>query len=226
LRQASARPAILENRLAAVLRRNRSTGRSRWGGAEPLLAAVAEPTPAPGGGSCAALAGALAASLGEMVARLSAKKKALAQHANALLKLGDDFAARRAQLQSAIDRDAASFDAVMAAMRLPKDSDSEKQARDQAIETATQRATEVPFEVAEAAAAVLDSLAQLTPISAPAMASDLKTGQHLATAALQGALENVRINLEAIHDQNFQAKARARVAPLEARLGDAVAVSK
>ncbi|HSC78280.1 MAG TPA: glutamate formimidoyltransferase [Candidatus Acidoferrales bacterium] len=220
---------ILENRLAAVLSGEiTSSGQPVTLGmkAEPLLAAVAAPTPAPGGGSCAALAGALAASLGEMVARLSAKKKALAQHANALLKLGDDFAARRAQLQSAIDRDAASFDAVMAAMRLPKDSDAEKQARDQAIEAATQRATEVPFEVAEAAAAVLDSLAQLAPVSAPAMASDLRTGQHLATAALQGALENVRINLEAIQDQRFQAKAKARAAQLEARLGDAVAVSK
>ncbi len=220
---------ILENRLAAVLSGEiTSSGQPITLGmkAEPLLAAVAAPTPAPGGGSCAALAGALAASLGEMVARLSAKKKALAKHANALLKLGDDFAARRTQLQSAIDRDAASFDAVLAAMRLPTDSDSEKQARDQAIETATQRATEVPFEVAEAAAAVLDTLAQLAPVSAPAMASDLRTGQHLATAALQGALENVRINLEAIHDRNFQAKVRARVAPLEARLGDAVAVSK
>ncbi len=221
---------ILENRLAVVLSGEVTTsGQPVTLGmkAEPLLAAVAAPTPAPGGGSCAALAGALAASLGEMVSRLSAKRKALAQHSNALLKLADEFAARRAQLQSAIDRDAASFDAVMTAMRLlPKDSDAEKQTRDRALEEATQRATEVPFEVAEAAATLLDTLAQLAPLSAPAMASDLRTGQHLATAALQGALENVRINLEAIHDQSFQAKARARVAPLEARLGDAVAVSK
>ncbi len=220
---------ILENRLAAVLTDEVTTsGQPITLGqqAEPLLAAVAAPTPAPGGGSCAALVGALAASLGEMVARLSAKKKALAQHANALLKLADEFAARRSQLQSAIDRDASSFDAVIAAMRLPKESDQEKRARDTAMEEATQRATEVPFEVADAAVAVLDRLAQLAPISAPAMASDLKTGQHLATAALQGALENVRINLDAIQNQSFQAKARARAAELEARLGEVAAVSK
>jgi len=194
--------------------------------AEPVLSAVAAPTPVPGGGSCAALAGALAAGLGEMVARLSARKKALAQHANSLLKLADEFSARRAQLQSGIDRDAASFDAVMAAMRLPKNTDKERQTRDHAVEQATRGATEVPFEVAEAAVAVLDLLSQLAPISAPLMASDLKTGQHLATAALQGALENVRINLDAIQDEAFQQNARARAARLEARLGEAVAVSK
>ncbi len=220
---------ILENRLAAVLSGEiTSSGRPVTLGmkAEPLLAAVAAPTPAPGGGSCAALAGALAAGLGEMVSRLSAKKNVLAQHAGQLLKLADEFSARRAQLQSAIDRDAASFDAVLAAMRLPKDSDEEKRVRDHAVEEVTQVATEVPLEVAEAAGAVLDLLAQLAPISAPAMASDLKTGQHLATAALQGALENVRINLDAIQDATFQQKARARAAQLEARLGDVVAIGK
>ncbi|MGH9812692.1 MAG: glutamate formimidoyltransferase [Candidatus Acidiferrales bacterium] len=220
---------ILENRLAAVLSGEvTTTGKPVTLGmkAEPVLSAVAAPTPAPGGGSCAALAGALASGLGEMVARLSAKKKALAQHAHSLLKLADEFSVRRAQLQSAIDRDAASFEAVMAAMRFPKDTDTEKQMRDRAVEQATQGATEVPLEVAEAAVAVLDLLAQLAPISAPLMASDLKTGQHLATAALQGALENVRINLDAIQDVAFQQKARARAARLEARLGEAVAVSK
>jgi glutamate formiminotransferase len=220
---------ILENRLAAVLSGEvTATGKPVSLGmkAEPLLSAVATPTPAPGGGSCAALAGALAAGLGEMVARLSAKKKALAQHTPALLRLADEFASRRSQLQSAIDRDAASFDAVMTAMRLPKDTDEEKRVRDQAVEEATQAATEVPLETAEAAAAVLDLLAQLAPISAPLMASDLKTGQHLATAGLHGALENVRINLDSVRDATFQQKARARAAQLEARLGDAVAVSK
>jgi glutamate formiminotransferase len=220
---------ILENRLAAVLSGEVTTsGKPTTLGmkAEPVLSAVAAPTPTPGGGSCAALAGALAAGLGEMVARLSAKKKALAQHAPSLHKLADEFSARRAQLQSAIDRDAASFEAVMAALRLPKDSDEEKRIRDKTVGEATQGATEVPLEVAEEAAAVLDLLTQLAPISAPTMGSDLRTGQHLATAALQGALENVRINLDSVQDATFQQKARARAAQLQARLGDAVAVSK
>jgi glutamate formiminotransferase len=215
---------VLENRLAAVRAQKHGGGLAAL--AAPMIDAVAAPTPAPGGGSCAALAGALAAGLGEMVAKLSAKKKSLAQHGGRLAQLAEELAELRAELQQAIERDAASFDAVMAAMKLPKESKSEKRAREDAIERATQAATAVPFETAEAAANVLDLLAQLGPLSSPAMASDLKTGGHLATAALRGALENVRINLDALQDRRFAERARARAAQLEARLGDAVPVSK
>jgi len=215
---------ILENRLAAVRSEKQTGGLAAL--AAPVLEAVAAPTATPGGGSCAALAGALAAGLGEMVAKLSAKKKNLAPHAARLAELAGELAGRRACLQSAIDRDAASFDAVMAAHKLPKESENEKRARANAVEHATQAATAVPLEVAEAAAAVLDLLAQLGPISSPAMASDLKTGAHLAAAALRGALENVRINLDSLQDRDFRERARARAADLEVRLGDVVTVSR
>lgn len=215
---------ILENRLASVRAEKAPWGLSAL--AQPMLEAVAAPTPAPGGGSCAALAGALAAALGEMVAKLSAGKKSLAPHTGNLNRHAGELATLRAQLQTAIERDAASFDAVMAAIKLPKESYAEKQKREDAIERATQAATEVPLQAGEAAAAVLDLLAQLAPISSPAMASDLKTGAHLAAAAIRGALENVRINLDSIQDRRFQQRARERAAQLEVRLGDTVAVSK
>ena len=214
---------ILENRLAAVLAEKRSAGVAAL--VEPLLAAVAEPTPTPGGGSCAAVAGAMAAGLGEMVAKLSAGKKLLAQHADALEQLREEFAGLRARLQAAIDRDAASFEALLAAMRLPKATEEEKKARQDAVERATQVATEVPLEVAKAATAVLDALARLGPISTPAMASDVNTGTHLAVAAIRGALENVRINLDSIRDAAFQKEARARAEKLESKLGEATPVS-
>ena len=217
------RHQILENRLAAVLAEKEPSSLSAL--AEPLLAAVAEPTPTPGGGSCAAVAGALAAGLGEMVARLSAAKKSQAQHTGALQQLAAEFAGLRARLQAAIDRDAASFEAVLAALRLPKSTDEEKQARQQAIERAAQRATEIPLEVAEAATAVLDSLGRLGPLSSPTMTSDVNTGAHLAVAALRGALENVRINLDSIRDSVFQKDARARADRLESRLGEATPVN-
>ena len=215
---------ILENRLAAVLAEKKTAGLAAL--AEPLLAAVAAPTPTPGGGSCAAVAGALAAGLGEMVARLSAGKKSFAQHANTLSGLAQEFAALRAGLQAAIDHDAASFEAVLAALRLPKATEEEKQARQEAVELGTQGATEIPLEVAEAAAHVLDLLGQLAPISSPAMASDLNTGVHLATAAIRGALENVRINLDSVCDTTFQNQARARADKLELRLGEATPVGR
>ncbi|MFQ5695755.1 MAG: cyclodeaminase/cyclohydrolase family protein, partial [Terriglobia bacterium] len=214
----------LENRLAAALAEKKGGGLAAL--AAPVVDAVAAPTATPGGGSSAALAGALAASLGEMVARLSAGKKSLAQHAGALNERAHKLSALRGQLQEAIDRDAASFDAVMAAFRLPKNSEAEKTARKQAIERATQEATEVPLEVGEAAVTVLDLLSRLAPIASPNMASDLNTGRHLAHAALQGALENVRINLDSLSDARFKQAAAQRAARLEARLPAATPVAK
>ncbi|MFQ5778456.1 MAG: glutamate formimidoyltransferase [Terriglobia bacterium] len=213
---------ILENRLATVLAQGKPQGLSAL--AAPVLDAVADATPAPGGGSAAALAGGLAAGLGEMVARLSAKKKSLGQHAEALRQHADELAQLRAHLQSAIERDAASFEAVLGAMRLPKTTDEEKKARQETLESATQRATEVPLDVGQTVARVLDHLGQLASISSPTMASDLKTGHHLAVAALRGALENVKINLDSIAEETFQERARRQAAELEARLGEAIPV--
>ena len=215
---------ILENRLATVLGEKKAAGLSAL--AAPFLDAVAEPAPTPGGGSCAALAGALAAALGHMVAKLSASKKAHAEHAEALQRHAAELAQLREQLQGAIERDAASYEAVLAAYRLPKGTDADKQSRDAAIERASQGATEVPLQVAQATGRVLKHLAQLGPISSPNMASDLKTGIHLGRAALQGALENVKINLDGIRDAGFRERARSRAAELEARLGEATPVSR
>jgi len=215
---------ILENRLAATLAERKAEGLSAL--AEPMVKAVAEPTATPGGGSCAALAGALASGLGEMVAKLSAGKKSLAEHVPALNKHAEELAMLRAQLQGAIDRDAASFEAVLAALRLPKGSEGEKRSRQEAIEEATQGATSVPLEVGEAAVAVLEHLTRLGPISSPTMASDLNTGTYLAVAALRGSLENVKINLDSIEDEGFRQQARTRAAQLEARLGETAPVSQ
>lgn len=214
---------ILENRMGAVLAERKAAGLAAL--AQPVLDAVADAAPTPGGGSCAALAGALAAGLGEMVAKLSAKKKSLAQHAEALRRHAQELEQLRAQLQSAVDRDATSFDAVLEAYRLPKNSEAEKKAREEAIEQANQRATQVPLEVAQTIARVLEHLTQLGPISSPTMASDLKTGTHLGVAGLRGALENVKINLDSLQDRSFQARARAQAAELETRLEEVIPIS-
>src|ERR1700723_1226559 len=90
--------------------------------ARPFLEAVAAPTATPGGGSVSALAGALAASLGQMVAALSRKKKSQAAFVNRLSEALDQLRRDAAELAEAIDRDAAAYDAVMAAYKLPQDS--------------------------------------------------------------------------------------------------------
>ncbi|MBI1750904.1 MAG: glutamate formimidoyltransferase [Acidobacteria bacterium] len=185
---------------------------------QPFLAAVAEATPTPGGGSVAALAGALGASLGQMVAGLSRKKKSQAVFADQLSAAVEELRKAAASLTNAIDRDAASYDAVLSSFKLPKESPSEQARREEAIQQATKGAAEVPMEVAETALAVYERLGQLEAISGASMLSDLRVGRLMAAAAVRGALENVAINLESLTDAAYVAKMKAKAAELEAKL--------
>jgi glutamate formiminotransferase/formiminotetrahydrofolate cyclodeaminase len=210
---------VLENRVAAALSGAPLESKGKWSAmARPFLEATAAATATPGGGSVAALAGALAASLGQMVAGLSRKKKSQAAHAEALSEAWEAMRAAADALADAIDRDAASYDAVLAAMRLPRSTPEELARRDAAIEEATRGAAEVPIEVAERAADLFERLGQLEAISSPSMISDLRVGRLLAAAAARGALENVAINLEGLRDAEFAGRMRARSAAVEARI--------
>jgi glutamate formiminotransferase len=216
---------VLENRLAAAFEGaplEAADTKAKFASlARPILDAVAEATPTPGGGSVSALAGALAASLGQMVAGLSRKKKSQAEYVDQLSASVADLQKAAQTLADAIDRDAASYEAVLAAFRLPKETPGEQTHRDAAVQDATKRAAEVPLEVAEAALAVYERLGQLEAVSAASMQSDLKVGRLMAAAAVRGALENVNVNLEAITDASFVAKMKDRTAALEARLAGA-----
>jgi glutamate formiminotransferase len=187
--------------------------------ARPFVEAVADPSPTPGGGSVSAFAAALAAALGQMVAALSRKKKSqilhvekLSDHVDALRKIADD-------LTAAIDRDASSYDAVMMAFKLPQGTPEEKDAREAAIQSATKGASEVPLEVAEKAASLIDRLVQLEAISAASMKSDLLVARLMGVAGAKGALANVEINLEGLKDASYVAQMRAKVDQLRKRLG-------
>ena len=212
---------VLENRLATALEgmplQTSSQGKLA-ALAQPFLDAVSEPTVTPGGGSVAALAGALAASLGEMVAGLSYKKESQAAFA-------EDFSAsvsvlRQAarRLAEAMDRNAKSYEAVLAAFKLPKETPEEQARFEAAIERATRHAAEVPMETALAAVEVFEKLVQLEALAAPSMLSDLHIGRLMATAAARGALENVAINLASIDDSAYVLDMKSRAAAVEARL--------
>jgi glutamate formiminotransferase len=195
--------------------------------AQPFLDAVAQPTAAPGGGSVSALAGALSASLGQMVAGLSRKKKSQAAFADQLSDALAEFDKASRFFAEAIDRDAASFDAVMAAYKLTKDSSELEKVREQAIQAALQHAAEVPLEVARRAAEMYEKLGQLEAIASPSMTSDIRVGRLMAGSAVRGALENVAINLESITDAGFAAKMRPECERLAARVSEgAVATSR
>ncbi len=220
---------ILENRLDAALS-GAAHGHAGHGGAlgamvRPFLDSVAEPTPTPGGGSVSALAGALAASLGQMVAGLSRKKKSQAVHADKLSEALDAMRKTSEELTEAIDRDAAAYEAVMAAFKLPQSNEEEIRARDAAIQSATRGAAEVPLEVAERTVALFERLGQLEAVSAASMRSDLQVARLMAAAGARGAIANVEINLDSLTDAAYVKSLRAKVAVLRDRLGDAFGAS-
>jgi formiminotetrahydrofolate cyclodeaminase len=187
---------------------------------KPILDAVAQPTAVPGGGSVAAFSGALAASLGQMVAGLARKKKSQSAHVEALSDALAELQAAADFLATAIDRDAASFETVMASYKLPAGTPEEQHLRNGEIQKALQSAANVPMEVARKAVGVHDRLRQLEPISPPAMFSDLRVGRLMASAAALGALENVSINLDSITDGDFAKAMRSEASALAARLAE------
>ena len=189
--------------------------------ARPFLEAVAAPTATPGGGSVSAFAGALAASLGHMVAGLSRKKKSQAAHVDQLSAALDDMRRTAEKLAEEIDRDAESYNAVMAAFKLPQGNAEEARLREEAIQKATKEAAEVPLQVAERTVALFERLGQLDGIVAASMRSDLQVARLMASAGARGALANVESNLDGLTDAAYVKSMRAKTAALRERLGDA-----
>jgi glutamate formiminotransferase/formiminotetrahydrofolate cyclodeaminase len=170
-----------------------------------LLDALASDAPTPGGGTAAALAGAMGASLAQMVAALTlSKEKYAAAHA-IVRPIAEAAAKARAALVRLAREDSDAYDAVVAARRLPKETDEQKQARGLAIDAANRRAAEVPLETARAAVRLLALLPDLAENGNPNAASDAGAAALLLDSAAEGALLNVGINLGGIPDAEFVA---------------------
>ena len=184
---------------------------------EEFVNTVAAPTPTPGGGSVAALAGALAAGLGEMVCGVSLKRKSLSDHYPALEAARARLAEMRERLMDAVDRDAESYEAVMRAFKLPKSTEAEQTAREQAIEAASKEASAVPMETSELAAAVAGEIDGLAGITIPQAASDLRVASDLAKTARRGGIENIRANLPNVRDESWLTDIKARMQKLGTR---------
>lgn len=204
---------IFENRLQGLLDRSRKLEELSVAG---FLDAVAQKSSVPGGGSAAALAGALAAALGEMAAGFSVAKAASDADRARLEALAKEFGAARISLQSAMQQDSDSYAAVEAALKMPKGTEEEKNARKRRMQQALQAAALTPMGVAETAASVLQALGRLEPMSNPNLRSDLQTGVATAHAAIRGALANVAINLQSIGDEAFREALRQRAAAVAA----------
>ena len=168
-------------------------------------------SPAPGGGSVAALMGALGASLGGMVANLSAGKRGWDDK----LKYFSDWAVKAQQLKdellSLVDEDAAAFNKVMDAFALPKESAEEKAARSEAIQIATKHAAEVPLRVMETAFKAYQILSEMADKGNPASISDVGVGLLGVRACIGGAALNVRINLAGLKDEKEKSDLQEKV---------------
>jgi formiminotetrahydrofolate cyclodeaminase len=166
-----------------------------------------------GGGTASAIAGAMAAALTAMVARLSLGQKTSEPDATfqEIAQTGSELAR---VLLAGSDEDARAFDAVMAAYRLPKGLESEAVARRSAIRAAIVNAARVPLRNAESCARVLALVAQLEGRSNPRAASDLQCAAYLARAGLEGCLANVDINLPDVKDPATAEEIRTRAQEL------------
>jgi formiminotetrahydrofolate cyclodeaminase len=159
---------------------------------------LASASPAPGGGSAAALSGSLAAALVAMVCRLSVGRSDLAASDEELTEALKAAEGLRSRLLELVDEDTAAFDAVMDAVRLPKADAAQRSVRGAALAKATLDAAAVPLETLTAARQTLDLAAALAGRANPSAASDLGVAVELARAAAEGALLNVAINLASL----------------------------
>src|SRR5213083_266336 len=173
-------------------------------------------SPAPGGGSVAALMGALGASLGGMVANLSAGKRGWDDK----LEYFSGWAVKAQQLKdellSLVDEDTAAFNKVMDALALPKESAEEKATRATTIEEATKHAAEIPLKVMETASKSYELLAEMADKGNPASISDVGVGALATRACIEGAALNVRINLGQLKNEKSKTDLQEKVRKISA----------
>ena len=191
-----------------------------------FLEALASDAPTPGGGAVGAVHGATGAALIAMVGRLTLGRKGFEEvesRMNELIATADE--ARAAFLELA-DRDAHAFDGVMAAFKMPKETDQEKATRSAAIQAGYEAAAAVPLEVARKAVGLLASAVDATALGNPNAASDGAAAAVSLSAAVECAIFNVEINAAALKDEGKAKAMREEVASLRDRsarlLADAV----
>src|SRR5262245_59972422 len=198
---------ILENRLGAA---------DPLEACAPFLAQLASESPTPGGGSAAALAGAMGAALVVMVCNLTIGRDKFKDVDAELRKVRADGERLLEEMSSLVRRDAKAYEGFVASMKLPKTTDAEKAARRKAMGAAAVHAAEVPLETMRAALAVMRLSAVVAKKGNPHAASDGAVAALLGRAALRAADMNVRINLPSVPDEALRAKMLAEATSLAA----------
>jgi formiminotetrahydrofolate cyclodeaminase len=175
-------------------------------------------TPVPGGGSVSALSAALAAALTEMVANLTAGKKGYEAVEHVMREAAAAVKGLRQKLIAQIDNDSNAYNEVLAAFKLPKTTQAEKERRGRAIQDAMKNAARVPLEVALDALQVMDLAETVITSGNRNAVTDGAVGVMLGRTAALGALYNVKINLASVKDPAFVAEMMGEANRLESRV--------
>jgi formiminotetrahydrofolate cyclodeaminase len=183
---------------------------------EQFLEKTASKAPVPGGGSMAALNGAIAASLVQMVAGLTIGRKGFEAVSERMTGLAETAQNSRRRMLADVDRDAAAFDEVMQAFAMPKETEAQRQRRTDTVQEAFKEAVRIPLGVAEEALKLLQMAVEAVENGNRNAVTDGAVGVLAARTAVLGALLNVRINLKSIRDEQFVDEIRARADALEA----------
>ena len=168
-----------------------------------FLNKVAGSDPVPGGGSIAALNGAIASALAAMVANLTIGKKGYEEHEELMQHIAGVALQEQNTFIEDIDRDSEAYDSVFACFKMPKATDEEKAARSAAIQEATRHAALIPMEVARKALEVMPVIADIARLGNRNAITDACVAMMAARSAVLGALLNVRINLGVLKDKEF-----------------------
>lgn len=175
---------------------------------------TASDSPAPGGGSIAALSGALGASLGTMVANLSASKRGWEDRVGEFSPWAEKGQKIKDELLFLVDEDTRAFDKIMAAFGLPKDNPEQVSARKQAIEDASKYATEIPFKTMQVAFSCIPLLKEMATNGNQNSLSDVGVGAICMKTAVRGAWLNVLINAKGLNDKDWAAEIVAKAKSL------------
>lgn len=161
-------------------------------------------TPAPGGGSASALAASMGAALAAMVGWMTYGKRRFENEDALMRRLIPPLHEAMKALLPLIDRDTRAFDAYLAAVGMPRETDAEKAARHGAMQAGLKDAVQVPLEVMRTADRCWEPMLDMAAHGNPASRSDLEVGAKLLEAGIWGASRNVAINLPQVEDEAFR----------------------
>ena len=183
-----------------------------------FLAKTSSKSPVPGGGSMAALSAAIAASLSEMVANLTIGKRGFEAIEEEMREIAKNAVRYRKKLVKDIDRDSNAYNDVMAAFKLPNDTEQERNKRKRAIQEALRNASLVPLDVAKDAFKIIELAGKVVKQGNKNAITDAAVAAMMARTAVLSALYNVKINLASIKDMDFVEKVSNEVKGMESEI--------